>query len=121
MPDAGKIADNSWVKLSERAAVYVLVAGLAFVGSMISELSDTITDPEVGLVAKVTEVRTVQNKAIVPGLISLRKDLSIVTDNLLNHPRFDKSDAQRMDDQHRSIMDLLDTRVRALEGAGGPP
>ena len=116
MPNPEKIADNGWVKLSERAAVYVLVAGLAFVGNMINEIDRTITHPNDGLAAKVAEVRTVQNKAIVPALESLRKDLSIVTDNLLNHPRFDKMDGQRLDDKHRKIMQDLDERLRNLEG-----
>lgn len=115
-----KLAENVWLKLSERAAIYVLVAGLAFVGNMISSLRDLITDPESGLVAKVTEVRTVQNKAIVPSLTDLRDGLTIVTDNLLNHPRFDKADAQRLDDKHRRVMDSLDERLRELEGRGPP-
>lgn len=120
MPNPEKIADNGWVKLSERAAVYVLVAGLAFVGNMISDIDRTITHPNDGLAAKVAEVRTVQNKAIVPSLESLGENLTIITDNLLNHPRFDKNDAQRLDDKHREIMKALDARLRSLEGRGPP-
>jgi len=120
MPNPEKLADNAWLRLSERAAVYILLAGLAFVGNMIDDLASIITAPDDGLVAKVAEVRTVQNKAIVPSLVDLRKGLTIVTDNLLNHPRFDKNDAERLDDKHLKIMEGLDARLRELEGRGPP-
>lgn len=118
---------NTWITLSERAAVYVLVAGLAFVGKMVADLRDHISHPTDGLISTVAEVRTIQDKAIVPALRAVEKDIAAVITNLLERPRFDKKDAERLDDkltrendlmdlEHNSRINSLDERLRMLEG-----
>lgn len=116
---ARSIADNGWVKLAERVAVVVLAGGLGFSGKLLFDLK-----------TEMTKITTVQQQVLVPGLTEVKGELGILTDNLLNQPRFDKNDGQRLDDAHRKVMDsqddahrkvmeALDERIRRLEAGRG--
>lgn len=115
-----------WAVIAERAAIYVLVAALGFVGYMIQDLRNAVLDPNRGIIATVAEIRTEQRVAIVPGLEEVKSDIMLVMGNLLNHPRFDKEDGQRLadrseqarqalDEDHKRFMAELEKRLRALE------
>ena len=90
--------------------VIVLAGLLAWTGKLLFDLNTAVT-----------KITTVQEQVLVPGLGEVKGDLSILTDNLLNQPRFDKTDGQRLDDAHRKIMDALDDRIRRLEQGKGWP
>lgn len=107
---ARSIADNGWVKLAERVAVVVLAGGIGFSGKLLFDLNTAVT-----------KITAVQENVLVPGLSEVKGELNILTDNLLNQPRFDKNDGQRLDDAHRRVMDALDRRIRELEAGKGWP
>lgn len=107
---AKTIADNGWVKLAERVAVVVLAGGIAYAGKLLIDLN-----------TQMAEITAVQDRVVVPGLTEVKDDLRLLTDNLLNQPRFDKNDGQRLDDAHRAIMQGLDARLRELEARDGWP
>lgn len=114
---ARSIADSTWIKLVERAAIAVLVVGVGFVGTMVLNLAES----ERIMVRKISEIATVQDKVLVPGLKEVKDSIVVVTDNLLNQPRFDKNDALRMDDDHTKTMQGLDQRLRILEQGNWEP
>lgn len=105
---AKSLAENGWVRLAERIAVILVAAGLAAAGKLLFDLSTAVT-----------KITTIQEQTIVPGLGEVKDELTILTDNLLNRPRFDKDDSERLDDAHRKIMEGHDARLRALEKREG--
>ena len=105
---AKTLADNGWLALISRISVIVVAAGVIGAGKLLWDLNTSVT-----------KITTVQREVLVPGLGEVKGGLQILTDNLLNQPRFDKGDAQRLDDAHRKIMNTLDARIRELEAGGG--
>lgn len=114
------LAGNGF-KLGISVLMVTLTVLLGFVGNLLLDLNKTISHPETGLVAKVSKLTTVQEQVLAPGLGEVKGGLTVLTDNLLNQPRFDKNDAQRLDDSHRKIMEGHDARLRELEARGGWP
>jgi hypothetical protein len=103
-----RLAENGWFSFIEKVAVMVIAAGLTFYGKLLFDLNTAVN------------VQAEQNKALVKSLEELKKDIAIVTDNLLNQPRFDKADARRMDDDHKEIMLDHEDRIRLLESRTWP-
>jgi hypothetical protein len=116
---AKSLADNGWLTLISRVAVMVVAAALIGAGKLLWDLNTSVT-----------KITTIQQQVLVPGLVDVKGGLKILTDNLLNQPRFDKGDGLRLDRDHRTIMDeqdkdhstrmdALDARIRDLEAGGG--
>ena len=114
---AKTIIDSPWVN---RALMVIIVAGIAFVGNFVWDINQKLTEPQHGVIAEIVRISTVQDKVLVPSLRELKSELNVLTDNLLNQPRFDKEDSRRMDDRHLGIMNELDNRIRELEKGGNP-
>ena len=106
-----QIADNGLLKLVERVAVPLMVAVVVYIADSLNDVNDRV----IHLDKAAVEIRTVQEKVVVPGLAETKASLLVVTDNLLNRPRWDKDDALRQDREHKKIMHGFDERLRAVE------
>lgn len=102
-----RLAENPWLKSMERIAIPLIVGALIWIGATLN-----------GLQVAVVELKTTQQTAIAPGVQNLVDQYNAMNNKMLAHKWFGRDDAERMDDQHRKIMDGLSHRVRGLETTG---
>lgn len=133
-----RLVNNTWVVVAERLAIYLMVPGIGLMLYLLEALNTdlavlrhNISDPVGGVVTRVAEINTIQEKAIVPAIRAVEEDVIIIMKNLLDHPRFDQQDGlrleqksergdERLDAEHRRFMETLDERLRQLEGTAHP-
>lgn len=109
------LAKNAWLTLLERVSVWVVLAGVSVIGFILKDLNVKISDPNNGLIAVVSKVRTTQEEAIVPGVANLNVQINGIHTKMFSHKWYSRDDAERLDDQHQKIFDLHDGRLRDLE------
>jgi len=103
-----RLAESTWLKALERLAIPLMVVALAWFGSTLNSLQ-----------ISVTEVRTAQQEAIVPGVDNLNHQINNITKKMLEHKWFGRDDAERLDDQHRALIGDHDNRLREIEKRAG--